>query len=413
MKNNNQNGVPPHDAKLEWTMIGTLLQTPQLLKTLRLKSEHFYTNTCELCYQVASKMVIDQEEVNLITFCNRYNQAGGKVSEVNLLFFEEAWYSSLYAPTYLKQLAELCAMRKIRAAYNDLGLAPKEFVEKVKKIEIDFVEKIPKTLSKMVEENLATYDERKKLIAERNATGLITGFKCIDNICSFEKGYLIILAAKPSIGKSALALNIAVNSAMYDQKVLFFSAEMSEDEILNRVYAQLTGVSSTKFKYCNADASLGIVRDEIKSCGENLKIIEAYRETSEDICRICKQESLSFKPDLVVVDYVQILKDPLEKGSTDPLRLGKITMNLKLLSQELGCSVLALSQVDRQVQGQPLLHHLKGSGSLEQDANVVLTLHRDDKEDVTAKLLIAKNRNGQADVTADLKYTPKTTKFYE
>lgn len=401
------------NKKLEYSMIATLMQNPELLKTLRLKEDHFYGNDTRLYFNVLAKMSSALEEINLVTVGVRVEEAGGKVSDVSALLTGGEYWSALFAKTYLKQLAELCAMRKIKKVYDESGSVPKEFVERIKNLELEFVESVPQTLEELFQEDMATYEERKKVIKERGASGLITGFKCIDNVCSFEKGYFIVLAAKPSIGKSAFALNLAINAARYDQKVLFFSAEMSKQEVLNRVYAQVTGVDSTKFKYCTADASLGIVRNEIADCGKNLKIIEAYRETSEDICRICRQESLTFKPDFIVVDYVQILKDKIEKGENDPIRISKMTMAFKLLAQELKCPVMGLSQVDRQVQGQPQLHHLKGSGSLEQDASVVLTLHRDDKEDVTAKLLVAKNRDGRADILADLKYSPITVKFYE
>lgn len=403
--------TPSYKIEIEYYMIATLILNPKLLKTLPFKSEHFYHHNNLLAYQVLKEMEKENEAISLETFGSRFWDKGGKISEIRALFSAEQYYTDLFADTYLKILAEETAKRKILEKYNDLADAPREFIEEMKKIELEFINERPKDLTELYGEYLTEYNFRKEKLKKGGSVGLITGFKYIDQNCAFDKGDLIILAAKTSVGKTALAINIAVNCSMFDQRVLFFSAEMTANAIQNRIYAQLTGVAATRFKYCNADASVMLVKAEIENCGKNLKIIEAGDLTSEDVCRIAQKESM--KPDLIVVDYIQYLKDRSGKNATNNDRIGNITRNLHALAQELKCSVLALSQVNRAAVGMPELHNLRDSGNIEQDSEIVLILHREDREDTVAQLIIAKNRNGQVRTDGKLNFDRKLTKFYE
>ncbi len=118
-------------------------------------------------------------------------------------------------------------------------------------------------------------------------------------------------------------------------------------------------------------------------------------------------------PNLIIVDYIQYLKDKPQKNATNNDRIGNITRNLHSLAQELKCSILALSQVNRATDGMPALHNLRDSGNIEQDSEIVLILHREDREDTVAQLVIAKNRNGQIRTDGKLNFNPEITKFYE
>lgn len=406
------NTVPSHKLDIECYMICSLIVNPDLYGKLAIKEDHFYHHNNLLAFKCLKEMHRTSEAVNLITFGGRLFDAGGKISEFSSLLGSKECFSELFVDAYLKQLAEETAKRKILKEYQNLKNAPKEFIEEMKKIELEFIENKPKTLEQSFDDYVENYNLKKAKLNSKGSVGLVTGFSKIDSNCTFDEGNLIILAANTSVGKSALALNIAVNSAMFGQNCLFFSAEMSINELLERMFAQLTGVSSTKFKYCNADSSLQLAKNEIQSCKDSLKFINAASLTSDDICRIVRQESSIKKPDLIVVDYIQYLKDKIEKGNTNNDRIGNITRNLKGLAMDLRCSVLALSQVNRNTKGVPELSNLRDSGNIEQDADIVLILHREEKEDVIADLVIAKNRNGQV-MKTNLKFNPSLTKFYE
>lgn len=405
----------PHNSEVEYKMIAVLLYYPELLKRLTLKEDHFYILTTRLAYQVLSQMQVEGEAVDLITFSHRYYDKGGRVSEISSLFTVDSFQFSFgHAETYLKILAEELVKRKIMQKYENFKDAPLDFIEEVKALELEFISPTKaKDLTELYDEYVTEYAERKERLKSGGSVGLITGFKYIDENCPFDKGDFIILAAKTSTGKTALALNIAINCAMYNQRVLFFSAEMTARALQDRIYAQLTKTAATSFKYCNADHSLRQAAIEIKDRGKNFKIIEAGRMTSNDICRLVRREAVELPPDLIVVDYLQYLRDPVGKGMTNNDRVGQITRNLHALAQELKCSILGLSQVNRATTGEPELHNLRDSGNLEQDSEIVLFLYRESREDTTAKLIIAKNRNGKLVQPGELRFDPNLTKFYE
>ncbi|HEC64932.1 hypothetical protein LCGC14_1098190 [marine sediment metagenome] len=401
---------PSNKYNIERLFIQQLIVYPEFLNTLNIKPEHFYHNNFRVAFEVLEKMNDAKEKIVYHTLFARLAEYKGVCSEIAL---DEAHDFTSYAlaETNLKILAEECAKRKIWKQYNKLGDAPLEFIAGVKKIELEFVEQKSKPLGEVFKTFKENYAIRKEKLKSKGSIGLITGFSVIDDNCPFDEGHLVILAAKTSVGKTALALNIAVNAAMFKQKALFFSAEMTLNELMTRTLAQLTRVSSTKFKYANADHSMAIAENEIKACEDNLSFIEAGGMTSDDICRVARQEN--DKIDLIVVDYVQYLKDRVEKGGTNNDRIGNIVRNLKGLAMELGCTVLALSQVNRATTDAPQLHNLRDSGNLEQDADAVLILHRESKEDTIASLVVAKNRNGKIVTDGKLMFKPELTKFYE
>lgn len=396
------------NTDIEYCMIATLIMNPALLKSLPLKEEYFFSNNNRLAFVTLQQMIWKDEEINLITFGSRFYDNNGKISEIRFLFDSNKYWSDIFAETYLRQLADELIKRKIVEKYNSLASAPKEFIEEIKKLEYDFIENRPRAIGELYDEYVEIYNERKEKLKDGHV-GIVTGFNYIDKNCAFEEGNLVILAAKTSVGKTSLALNIAINAAMFGNKVLFFSSEMTIRELLNRTFSQISGISSTRFKYSNADNSLKLIKNEIEVCKNNLIFVESAGMTSEDICRLSRKEK---NVDLIVVDYIQYLRDPVKNGTNND-RIGNITRNLKSIAVELKCSVLALSQVNRATNGAPELNNLRDSGNIEQDADIVLILHRENREDSIADLIIAKNRNGAVDYNGKIHFHPELTKFYE
>ncbi len=400
---------PPNKYRIEKLFLQQIITYPEILKTLNVKPEHFYHKAFCLAFKTIQKMLDDSETVSWPTFGSRFYDAGGKVSEISLIEDDE-FISHVYSGTNLKILAEELAKRKIWKKYGELKNAPLEFIAEMKKIEIDFIEKRFNTIVEDSEEYEKEYNERKKRVKKGKAISLITGFKFIDQNIGIEKKSLVILAAKTSVGKSALALNIALNASLYGQRVLFISAEMTISRLMDRVYAQLTGVSATKFKYANADHSLPLARNDIKEIKDKLKFIYLPQGTSEEVCRLVNREAQIKPIDLIVVDYIQLLKDTMGRGETNAQRVGNITSNLRGLATTLNCSVLALSQVNREATGRPKLHNLRDSGCIEQDSDIVLILHREGRGDVVASLEVAKARDGKVG-ECSLKFNPELTLF--
>ena len=402
----------PYKYDVEKTLLQQLLTYPDLMGKLNVKSDHFYHKNFEIAFETMSEMRKKGEKINWVTWGSRFYDRGGMVSEVSAVI-DVDFISYVYAEVNLKILAEELAKRRIMKKYGELSSAPLEFIQEVKKLELEFIENKPATIGEEFDKYKIETDERREKRKEGKPICLATGFKFIDERIGLEKGNLVVLAAKTNVGKSAFALNIAVNSAMFGSRVLFVSSEMTIGRLMDRVCAQLTGVSATRFKYANADLSMPLVENELKEIGDKIKFLYLPQGTSEEICRIAQRESQLHNIDLIVVDYIQYLKDAKGNSETESTRVGNITRNLKGLAGEIGCVVLALSQVNREAKGRPALHNLRDSGCIEQDADVVLILHRENKDDVVAELVAAKTRDGESGQEIRLKFKPELTKFYE
>ncbi len=258
-------------------------------------------------------------------------------------------------------------------------------------------------------------------------TGLPTGFMDLDRITAgFQPSDLIVIAARPSVGKTALALNIAAYAAMEAEPkrgVAFFSLEMSKEQLVLRMLCSEARVDSSK-------ARAGYLSDRdfprlVEAAGR-LSEAPIFIDDSSDTtaitlkakCRRLKRER-SANLGLVIVDYMQLMRASRPNDSREK-EIAEISRSLKALAKELKLPVIALSQLNRAVETRPerrpLLADLRESGAIEQDADVVAFIyrdemyHRDTKEPGVAEIIIAKQRNGPTD-TAKLTYLKEFTRF--
>ena len=254
----------------------------------------------------------------------------------------------------------------------------------------------------------------------RGSTGLRVGFSRLDSITQgFQPGNLIILAARPGIGKTALALNWLLRSAMYHKAhAAFFSLEMSKEEVFNRL---LSAHSSINMK----EVAAGTFDEEIQ--GRLLRSRDALLEmpiyindqagiTVREITAMVDRHlsQANHKLDMVIVDYLQLMTSPESSRAakqSEAVRIGEISRGFKLLAKDHGIPVVVLSQLNREVEhrqgGKPQLSDLRDSGAIEQDADMVMFIHRKmkplmdgEEEDRSAELLLAKHRNGPTGAVA-------------
>lgn len=227
-----------------------------------------------------------------------------------------------------------------------------------------------------------------------------TGFIDIDNKQSgFYGSELIILAARPGMGKSALALQIARNVVEQEKDVLFFTLEMTKKETILRILSELSNIELHRIRSKKIDhKEKTILTHNLKKIGEKynrLYVIDNISNLTE-MRAIIKKYNDTLDLGLIVIDYLQLINH--EKGSKERhLQIGEISRALKTLSQSLGVPVLALSQLNRGVETRtckvPLLSDLRESGSLEQDANVVIFIHQEEGEKDLHEIIFAKSRN--------------------
>jgi replicative DNA helicase len=265
--------------------------------------------------------------------------------------------------------------------------------------------------------------ERKELV-----TGVPTGFLDLDRITAgFQPADLVIIAARPSMGKTALALNIAAHAAIYADPpvgVAFFSLEMSKEQLVLRMLCAEARVDSAKVRsgYLGRDDFPKLIE-----AADRLSNANIFIDDSSDISPIqLKAKCRRLKRDkdanlgLIMVDYLQLMRSS-RPGESREKEIAEVSRSFKALAKELNVPVVALSQLNRQVETRPdrrpLLADLRESGAIEQDADVIAFIYRDDmykgkesKEPGVAEVIIAKQRNGPTD-TAKLTYLTQYTRF--
>ena len=235
--------------------------------------------------------------------------------------------------------------------------------------------------------------------------GLSSGFKSLDAlITGFRPDTLTVIAGRPSMGKSTLALNIA-DEVSKTKNVLFYSLEMSQIQLMLKLAASHTSIHLSKIDNANmSENEQGIFYEELAKIGkQNLTILDRGGLAVHDIVTRSRQLNSEKKIDLILIDYLQILK--YDKGK-EISELGSITRELKYLSKELGIPIILLSQLSRGVESRenkrPFMSDLRSSGEIEQDADCIIMVYRDEyyKKDESedkglAELIVAKNRMGQ------------------
>ncbi len=258
-----------------------------------------------------------------------------------------------------------------------------------------------------------------------NVTGIASGFTDLDNMTTgFQNSDFVLIAARPSMGKTALTLNIAENVAVRQHKhVAIFSLEMSREQLINRVLSMNSHVDSQKMRTGQLEeadwSNLIESADVISRSG--LILDETPAITVAEMRSKCRRFKKDFGLDLVMIDYLQLMSGSgARNNDSRQQEVSEISRSLKALARELNVPVICLSQLSRAVESRtdkrPMLSDLRESGAIEQDADVVMFIYRDDyyhpesADKGISEIIIAKQRNGPVG-TVKLKWIPELTKF--
>lgn len=376
---------PHYRNQLEAEILGTILKNPSWLEDVKLEKSEFMNPFCFKVFETILALKQERKTINLITLSEYF-----PASEISGMFIADK-YDILLRPDFLeacKKLTEdttrLLIIRKVQECGDSMEFhrwitlrKSAESMEVVTNFESDF----------------ADYEaEYGKSVNPEYGSDIMTSWEKFNSIVSPSIGDYIVVGARTSMGKTSFSLAMAIEAAMYGTKVLFVSIEMSKQRVIDKILANITGKDSTLFKYGKVDLSK--VKEELETLKKNFKLVFAPRCTSHDLFRFV---SAAGDPKLVVVDYLQLLKDQGDKNTNENLRLGKVSGNLKALAGEKKCIVVAPAQLNRDSEKnkrQPTLADLRDSGCIEQDADVVLLLHREDREKMDTEVMVAKNRNG-------------------
>lgn len=237
--------------------------------------------------------------------------------------------------------------------------------------------------------------------------GVSSGLSIIDKLLNgLQKGDFIILAARPSMGKTAFALNVCTNVAK-NSKAAFFSLEMSEEQVTQRILSSFTTIELSKLRAgkLNDNEWSKLAQNSSLLATRNLIIDDTAETTVNEIKAKCRNLKIKHGLDVVVIDYLQLIESYDNKSFSREQEISKISRSLKKMAKELDITVIALSQLSRAPEQRPdhrpILSDLRESGSIEQDADVVMFLYRDEyynaesEEKNIAECIVAKNRNGQ------------------
>ncbi len=417
--------VPPHSLDAEKSAIGSLLVDKDAVVKISdfLKAEDFYHDAHGLIYQAILDLYDKRSPVDLVTLANILEDRD------QLKLIGGASYLALLAnevptSTHVFQYATIVKEKSIHRKLILAGDAIKGFgFQEDQDIEvlIDSAEKalfdvsqtfmtdkfvhIKDVLNKTYEKISDLHDPE----AKEKYRGLSTGFRTLDNILSgFQPSDLVILAARPSMGKTALALNVSQNIAKRGNSVGIISLEMSKEQLVERMFCSLLGVDSWKMrtgKLTDDDFSkIGNVMDEMNSM--KIFIDDSLGNSISELKAKARRLKMEYGLDMLMIDYLQLMSGGASKGGYQNRvqEISEISRSLKSLARELHIPILALSQLSRAVEMRPnkapVLSDLRESGAIEQDADVVMMLYREDyyEEDTDRKgitdLFIRKHRNG-------------------
>jgi replicative DNA helicase len=428
--------LPPQDLEAERSVLGAMLLSAEAMADVVeiLDAEDFYRSAHGKIYSSVRALFGHGEPVDVITAVDALRRAGlldevGGALYLRDLVDEVPTPAS--APHYAKIVADAALRRRLIGAAADIMDVAYAGSDEADAIADTAEQRIYDVARREDTEDAAAIgdlvnDAMSELEAIQNResayTGLATGFRDLDDLTSgLQPGNLVIIAARPGIGKSSLAMNIARNVAVQHEPVAMFSLEMSRYEIGMRLLCAEARVPWDRIrnKRVGPDDWTRVV-----SAGETLhdaplSIVDAGNVNIVDIRAKARRLKTSKQGlSLIIVDYLQLMTSPMTRRQDNRQQeVAEISRSLKLLAKELKVPILALSQLNRNPEARadkrPQLSDLRESGSLEQDSDVVMFIHRDDldpEKKREAELILAKHRNGPTG-SIRLSFEPSLTQF--
>ena len=430
--------VMPHSLEAERSVLGSMLIDPDAVEIASeiVKEEDFYARQNGILYRTMLEMSRKGVAIDPVTL-----QA--KLREKNLppeLYSDELIReliamvpSSANIKSYANIVAEKSLLRSMIRANEEIAgscYAEQEEMEAL----LDKAERrifeisqrrtasnfVP--IRQIVLNAMDRIDQASRI--KGNVTGLSTGFTDLDSrTAGLQPADFILIAARPSMGKTALVLNIAEYLTLREDRcVAVFSLEMSREQLVNRMFAMQSHVEAQKIRTGDlTESEWAEVIESAQKIGESRLIIDDTPAiTVAEMRSKCRKYKIEFGLDIVIIDYLQLMSGSGGRNDSRQQEISDISRSLKALARELNVPVVALSQLSRAVESRPnhrpMLSDLRESGAIEQDADLVMFIYRDDyyNEDSEkkgiAEIIIAKQRNGPIG-TVELSWQPQLTKF--
>ena len=437
MENEVVNKVQPNDTLAEQAVLGSMLVSKDAVQAAVevLKPEDFYREDNKEIYAAMLDIYNVGREIDMITVSEQLKLRGtlervGGTQNLATLIDNVPTTSNI--ERYVEIVEQKSTSRSLIKVTNDImkvSYAQTEdldaIIEQAEKGIFDLAQnRNSKSYAGMKEILVTTLDNIEKMYENKEKlSGIESGFYDLDDkISGLNDSDLIIVAARPAMGKSAFVLNIASYVAMHDHiPVMIFNLEMSKEQLVKRMLSSESGIDSMKLN--NADLEQ---EDWIKMADASNRLADApiYIDDSSvlspsEIRAKCRKAKIEKNIGLIIIDYLQLMESKSSNGSRQQ-EVSEISRGLKILAKELNVPVIALSQLSRSTESRadhrPMLSDLRESGSIEQDADIVMFLHREDYYDKEnekkgiAEVIIAKNRHGETG-TIELGWLGQYTRF--
>ncbi|MCT4605820.1 MAG: replicative DNA helicase [Marinisporobacter sp.] len=429
--------VPPHNIDAEQSVLGAMILDKEaiVMSTELIRGEDFYKEAHKEIYDAIIALYSRDEPVDLVTLSEELGQrqtleAIGGITYLTSL--SSAVPTTTNVKYYAKIVEEKSILRRLIKASSEILEKGYQAEEEVNNI-LDLAEKNIFDISQKKSQEgfavirevlLETFDQIDALYKNKGGiTGLTTGFADIDRKTSgLQRSDLILIAARPSMGKTAFSINVAQNAAIKtDASVAIFSLEMSKEQLVQRMLSSESHIEIQKIR------TGGLTEDEWPKLARAMGPLAQAKIFIDDTPGItvmemkakCRRLKMEKGLDLVLIDYLQLMSGDGRSESRQQ-EISNISRSLKGLAREMDCPVIALSQLSRapelRADHRPILSDLRESGAIEQDADIVMFLYRDEyyhddseKKNI-GEVIIAKQRNGSTG-TVELAWLGPFTKF--
>ncbi len=430
--------IPPHSLEAEQAVLGGLMLSPEAWDEIadQIVDSDFYKPAHKKIFSTLRELTKKGQSTDLIVVSNQLKTTN-EINSIGGIQYLTEIIDSTPSITHIKEYANIIKEKSLvrMMIKSAMEIVETGYTGDFKDVET-FFEKAESnvfTLSnlKTPDSNLMASSDLVKLSLERleklyanpgTITGIPTGFVDLDEMLSgLQPGEMSILAARPSMGKTALSLNIACHAAFVEKKsIAYFSIEMPKEILMMRILGIESKVSLSNIRTgrLNEKTWPAIINTAAKIADSNLYIDDTTGISPFEIRSKARKLKAKGGLDLIMIDYLQLM-GMKQRFDSREREVAEISKGLKALAKELNVPVLALAQLNRGVEGRsdrrPMLSDLRESGSIEQDADVIMMIYREDyyeKENPTgtAEIIVGKQRNGPIG-TVKLRWDPHTGRF--
>jgi replicative DNA helicase len=433
----------PHSTEAERTVIGALLLDPEAIVKVSdlLNPDDFYDPVHRLIFQAINELYTQHQPIDFVTVSAKLSDEK-RLQDVGGSAFLADVAAAVPTSSHVYQYGQIVKTKAVHRRIIEAGQRITGLGYEVERPVTELLDEVEKTVFKISNTFLkdkfihirdvldARYEKFAEMHESKDDTtvkGVPTGFKALDmKLSGFQPSDLVILAGRPSMGKTALALNIAQNAAIRGHKTVgVFSLEMSKEQLVDRLFASMLGVDSWKLQRGKLDDSdfqnMGPIMDELSKA--NVFIDDSVGSSLPELRAKARRLQMEHGLDLLIIDYLQLMSTGNNSYVGNRVQeISEISRALKQIGRELRVPILALSQLSRAVETRPgnipQLSDLRDSGSIEQDADIVLMMYREDyyEEDSDrpgmTDIYIRKHRNGPTG-RVELQFKKEQMRFYD